>query len=222
MRIVIPLSAITDNNFLELRFALRGIAMYVPGPQITLIGALPKWCKDVEHIPATDSPETQWRERNIYRKLLQAPYNEFLYANDDHFLLQPWTNEAYHNGRVDKLLHSLTRGSIYRKTVLNTTMLYPKAMNFDVHCPLYLTRPMISRISRINWDRAFGYCMKTVICEANGVKGVQCDDLKIRKPIVNLQETVAHRAWFSTMDGVWDKSMIEEAKLLWPKKSPWE
>jgi hypothetical protein len=222
MRVVIPLSAISDNNFLELRFALRGIAMYVPNPQITLIGALPKWCRGVEHIPATDSPETHWRERNIYRKILLAPYEEFLYTNDDHFLLRPWDNQAFHNGRIDKLLMSLTRGSIYRKTVLNTTMLYPRAMNFDVHCPVYLTRAMLAKIARVNWDKPYGYCMKSLIASACGIVGVQCDDLKIRQPIVNLQETVAERAWFSTHDHCLDRSMIEEFKLLYPKKSPWE
>jgi hypothetical protein len=222
MHVVIPLSAVTDNNFLELRFALRGIAQHVAKPEITLIGALPKWCRGVEHIQATDSPETMYRERNIYRKLLLCPHAEYLYANDDHFLLKPWVNEAYHNGRIDKLLMSLTRGSIYRKTVLNTTMLYPKVMNFDVHCPIYLTRPQLAKIARVNFDRPYGYAMKSLIAGANNFVGVACDDLKIRKPIVNLQETVASRAWFSTMDGVWDKSMTDEMKLLYPHKSPWE
>jgi hypothetical protein len=222
MNVVIPLSAITDNNFLELRFALRGIAMYVDDPQITLIGACPKWCKGVEHIPATDSPETQWRERNIYRKLLLSPYSEYLCCHDDHFLLQPWAAVTYHNGRIDKLLMTLTRGSIYRKTVLNTTMLYPKAHNFDVHAPIFLKRAWLDKISRVNFSKPFGYCLHTLICEANSIQGVQYDDLKIRKPIVNLQETVAHRAWFSLHDRCLDRSMIEEFKLLFPKKSPWE
>ena len=117
---------------------------------------------------------------------------------------------------------TLTRGSIYRRTVLNTTMLYPKAMNFDVHAPTRMTQSQLSKIARVNFSKPYGYCLHTLYAATNNLTGIACADLKIRQPVVNLQEAIAGRVWFSTADRVMTKEMIDQFKVIYNQKSPWE
>jgi len=220
--VVIPLANQTTDNYVELRFALRSIAEFIPNAKITIIGGQPKWIKGVTHVPGTDSPDTIFRERNIFRKLLQSPHEDFIYANDDHFLLGYWTGEYLYEKRLEHRLYNLVRGSIYRRTITNTLRYFPKAFNFDIHCPMTISLSALQRLCKLDWNVDYGYCLKSVYCSMHSIEGTPSIDLKIRQPIANLQEAVAGKLFFSTADNVMDKSMISQFKEIYSHKSPWE
>ena len=205
-----------------MRFALRGIHMYVPEAEITLIGAKPDWVKGVHHVLANDSPEAQFRERNIFRKLLLSPHEEFLYANDDHFLLAPWQGKNYHEKRLENKLYTLVRGSIYRQTVNNTLRFFPKAFNFDVHCPITMNLSGLKLLEKYRWETPYGHCLKTLYAAVHRIEGEPCVDLKIRQVPKDLHAEVASREWFSTADGIFNADVIKAMRELYPHKSRWE
>jgi len=80
----------------ELRYSLRSIEKYLSGVgQVFIIGDCPDFLTNVIHIPATDEENREWKDRNIYRKLLIACNDvriseNFLFVNDDHYLTQPF------------------------------------------------------------------------------------------------------------------------------------
>ncbi len=52
---------------IELKYCLRGIEKFIEHPEIIIIAnRLPKWVKDVTHIPYKDTDLLKYKERNIY------------------------------------------------------------------------------------------------------------------------------------------------------------
>jgi len=217
--LVIPLIEHTDNDYLDLRFALRGFDLYLKPDRVFLIGAKPAWVKNVEHIPAEDIMQNDQREANMFRKLLLYPGEEFIYANDDHFLIAPWEEQYAWDVPLLSKFYSLGRGSNYQKTVANTRLIVPQGNNYDVHCPMLMHKTMLSKLERLRWNQPYGYCLKTVYVHVSKINGVQQVDLKIRQPFK--WPEIQGRRWFSTADGVVEKSMPVFNKL-YPKKSRYE
>lgn len=219
MELVIPLSEYTDNDYLDLRYALRGFDLYLKPSSVYLIGARPTWIQGIEHIPAKDRPESPMRERNMFEKLLLYPGTEFLYGNDDHFLLQPWKEEYAWDMTLNQKYHTLPNTSHYKMTVANSLRLAPAGNNYDVHCPMVMHREYLHRLAKADWRLPWGFCLKSIYASAAKISGVRYPDLKIRGAFRT--EAVRGRKWFSTSDGVVDKSLAAMNKL-YSKKSKYE
>lgn len=217
--LVIPLSDTTTNDYLDLRYALRGFELYLKPKRVFLIGALPTWCKNVVHIEAKDNPESNMRERNMFDKLLLYPGEEFVYGNDDHFLLTPWQEEYHWDMTLTQKYHSLSIKSNYKLTVANTMRVAPLEKNYDVHCPMTFRREYLHRLKKVRWNEPFGFCLKSLYAQTARIAGVQYPDLKLREPFKTAD--IKDRKWFSTADGVVEQSLGVMNKL-YPKKSRYE
>lgn len=219
MDLVIPLSQHSDNDFLDLRYALRSFEYFLRPDKVYLIGAKPKWAKGIEHIPADDHPDTKFREANIFQKLLLYPGEEFVYGSDDNFLLEPFKEEYPWDMLLAQKLYTMGRFSTYQKTISNTLRLFPHEKNFDGHAPTTMRRNILYRMRAIQWQTPYGFCMKTIYAGMAKIPGKQYPDLKLRAPFI--MKEVKDRKWFSTADGVVEKS-LKVMNKLYPKKSKYE
>jgi hypothetical protein len=213
------LASESANNFLDLRYALRGFELYVKPEKIYVIGGLPEWIQGVEHIPAKDHPEPHQRERNMFEKLLLCPADEFLACHDDHYLLYPWQEQYAWDMTLLNKFYSLSRNSNYKKTVANTLRIAPKGNNFDVHCPILMNRAILQKMRVFRWADPFGICVKSSYAMYARLAGVQMEDCKFRAPFT--AKELKGRSWFSTADGVVEK-MVPLFDKLYSKSSKYE
>lgn len=220
MKLVIPYR---DFRGSELKYCLRGIERYIPDPEITIIGDLPQWIRNVTHIPFKDNPQNQFRSRNIYDKIMLVDY-DFLFANDDHFLLQPFSADTFHYSGT--LLSELQRPHLsgsYRKTVQNTLSVFGDIKNFDTHCPIFYKAEFLKQIN-VDWTRPQGYCIKSVYAHLAGIEGTEYPDLKIRTPLPEKQikKLIEGRPYFSTGNYCFGKPMVNVLEEIFPEKSIYE
>ena len=72
--IVIPLGngCIWDDNN-ELKYALRSVQKHLKGfGDVIIVGQKPKWIKNIIHIPCDDKRGHEWRDYNIFSKIITA------------------------------------------------------------------------------------------------------------------------------------------------------
>lgn len=192
---------------------------------ITLVGDLPRIIQGVEHIPAKDDNGYQWAARNIYRKLKLAAdrYERFLVVHDDHFLLQSVLGAEYpyyHRGPIDPT--GKTFG--YSKLLGNTIDQFPSANDFDVHCPILMTAEGLAKLEILDWNKPYGYGVKTAYCYLNGIQGELFTDLKIAGPMKKdeILQAINGRHVFSTGSGAYTGEIERALKSLFPKPSKFE
>jgi hypothetical protein len=233
MSIVIPLGIGSRHNNLELRYCLRSIEKYLTGySDVFIVGDLPDWLRNVIHIPCPDyGDKTYDKERNIYTKIMAACADErvtddFLFMNDDHYLLQD-----YEAGKFPFYCHGWLRHHMtvtdYKHTVTNTMRAFEDSMPyFDIHCPIrYNKFKFEAAMSQLDWSKPFGYCIKTVYGNASmGVDAISYPDLKIKDgySAAKILELIADRSWFSIGDGAFDGDIRYVLQALYPHKSKYE
>lgn len=76
-----------------MRYSLRSLENVIGEIEVFLIGHKPAWAKNVRHIPFADG---NGRYKNTLNKLVMASLvsKEFLWMNDDFFIMRPTTIEA--------------------------------------------------------------------------------------------------------------------------------
>jgi hypothetical protein len=238
--IVIPLASNgfgSRYNNIELKYCLRSIENHLFGyGDIFLIGHLPKWVKNVIHIPATDEDRTWWKERNIYRKILLACEDprvseDFLFMNDDHFLLKDYVARefpVYYDGCVSD---QRDRDDQYGVSVQNTIRAmraagYRDEWNYDVHAPIVYNKILFKQMPGVPWEDRYGYCIKSLYQNWWGLVGVHYPDLKINQPLPGqrINELITGRHWFSIGNKALDmgSGMVGVLEELYQKKSLYE
>lgn len=206
----------------ELRYCLRGIEKFIEDPEITIIGDLPVWIKNVNHIPFKDNPELRFKERNIFQKLLLYDH-DFLFFNDDHFLLAPFNQDTYHySGMLNEEL--LDPGNCFRQTIKNTLELWSPIENYFRHAPMFIERGKLEMIKDLDWNKEWGYCIKSIYCYLHSIEGEEYPDLKIR--VLSLEPTIKRliegRPYFSTGNYAMNGEMTKVLSELYPIKSKYE
>lgn len=220
MQVVIPYR---DFNGQELKYALRGIERFIESPDITIIGDLPKWLHNVNHIPFKDNVQNQFRSRNIYEKIMLVDH-DFLFFNDDHFLLEPFSVDTFHySGTLSSELNRPNLSGCYRKTIKNTINVFGDIKNFDTHCPIFYKHEILKKI-KLDWTKPQGYCIKSVYCFLAGIEGTQYPDLKIRTPLREdqIRELIEGRPYFSTGNFCFERPMMNVLNEIFPEKSVYE
>ncbi len=132
-----------QNN--ELRYSIRSFVKYTNVSRIIIVGYLPDWIQNVEHIPFDDGPRKQL---NIHLKTLAACQIEleFIQAADDHFILQPVEFSARHYSGT--LLEKKFNGN-YANACYNTLAVCgPKSRFYNLHIPM--------RINAVHYESAVG------------------------------------------------------------------
>lgn len=203
MTLLIPLLNRSPNNFLELRYALRTMERNLPADRLILVGGLPSWCKPDIHISHPDAQTKSRKEENIRDKVLAGmPDGEFIFANDDHFILQHYY--------IFPNYYSKEFGGTggYLITIKNTD----RSLNYDVHCPIIMDADRFTTMCTGDWPE-WGYCLKTLY--TYGLPGLETADHKIREWQPGLP-------WFSTYDGCFAGVIMRNMQKLFPEPSKWE
>lgn len=230
MDVVIPYRNSSSNGF-ELRYTLRGIEKFFPELEnIFIIGDCPSFLQNVIHIPATDSPERQYKQLNIYRKLLTACEDKrvsdsFAWVSDDHFLLKPFQSEYYYSGPLEQSIVKFTPHQSFRQTLLNTMVALQNGNDYDQHCPYVFQKEKFIKVMKmVDWSKSWGYGIKSLYCNLTGIEGFCYSVLKVRLSLkfTELVELIYDRPFFSIDDRGLNDEMKSLLESLYPNKSQFE
>lgn len=203
---------------IELKYCLRGIEKYVDDAEVIVIGDLPKGVHNITHIPFKDRPEYKWKERNIYEKIMLVN-DDFLFFNDDHFLLEPFNYEYHYSGTLEDQIKEYSKNP-FAQVLRNTKEVFGNIKNYYRHQPILMKNHVFKKIN-VDWNKEWGYCVKSIYCHLAGVEGKEYPDLKIRRPTTekNIREQIKGRQYFSTEDGALNIDMIRVLESVYPNKS---
>lgn len=236
MDVVIPLGNGSNWNNTELKFALRSLVAYCHNvDNVYIIGEKPNWIKSIVHIPAMDMQGSQYKERNIYNKIMIACSlaelsPDFLFMNDDHYLLSriPPLWCYYHDMLSTTVDNRVAHDSYYyalRNTLEVLDSKHLPTKNFDCHAPVVYNKDKFKRVmSTYDWTVHYGYVIKSLYCNTLGINGKKCEDLKITSHLkcAHLEALVSGRKFFSIGDGATGSDMEIFLQYLFPKKSKYE
>jgi hypothetical protein len=230
--IVIPLGTGSRWNNTELRYCLRSIEKHITGyGDIFIIGEYPSWLQNCVHIPATDIEQSWAKERNIYAKIMLACNDDrvtedFLFMNDDHFLLKDYVAGEFPY-YWDSVLNEYMTITQYKYTVNNTLHYVHGALigNFDVHAPIVYNKNRFKEaMAPLDWSIKFGYCIKSMYCDINGIIGTKYPDLKLKEslPYEKIIHQIAGRPWFSIGDAARQGDLLQVLNDLYSIPSKYE
>ncbi len=220
MILVIPLR--NDNRYDQLRFALRSITKHHNIIDCILVGGKPLWYTGT-HIPHKDYGPV-FKEANIRDKVLAAAQHieqtygnvsigvnhvEFLFANDDHILIQPLAT-TYNKGLLSETLSRRTGNGSYTRMLRNTFEHYGDVLNTDCHCPMIMNTEGVKK-TNFEWP-AFGIGFKTCYAQENKVPSEFMEDYKTSNDIP------LTRQWFS----ITDNFPLQKLVALLPEKGKFE
>jgi hypothetical protein len=181
------------KNF-EIRMSLRSVEKYLTGVKdVWIVGKLPDFLTNVNHIPLEDTHLVpDWNIMEKIKKACEHPdiTEEFLFMNDDHFLLKPFeaaTFPFYHRNGLDEYVKRRGLDSYGRRS--NNTLQRLKALglpikHFDVHTPiLYKKELFLEHVANADWkDKKDGFIIKSLYANSLNIEGVDYKDNKINRP----------------------------------------
>lgn len=223
-------------NDTELRYSLRSIEKHLKNyKDIWVIGECPAFLQNVKHIYFKD--EHPCKETNIYRKVLRACQekeitDDFLFFNDDHFLLQDFNAKEFPYFWKSNLRDSskmMKPGNRYKKAVDNAYRtlhsLGLETKSFDTHTPIiYNKKKFIEVMTKFNWDQKVSYVVKSMYANSLQIEGVREVDCKINSQLTEqeIKEVIKDRKVFSMGNGAIGFRMLSVLNDLYPKASKYE
>lgn len=218
MTLFIPLSPNSTWNDNELRYALRSWEKYSPPSEVVIIGPkVPDWLTGVTWMGWNKNYS---KPRDIYEKtkLMSQYYTEFIFANDDHFLLDPFKDDPGYQG----LIRDFRGGSeTFMRYVSNTAKIFPAAKYFDIHEPM---RMEAKYINCMYYPMKGEMLLKTAYGATAGVNGRPATDCKIDRHIrYDEIDTLLQGRWcFSVGDQGLNNDMKRWLADRFPDKSKYE
>lgn len=233
--IVIPLGP-SKIDWLDLRYALRGIENHVKNYRdIWLIGQKPSWVRNVKHLPHSDNPKPEWKEKNIWSKIMAACLvpeitEEFAMWNDDHLIIDDIdisTYPYYYKGSCYESM--LANNNFYRATMNHTRKLLERRgfedRNADSHCPIrYIKGEFITTFEEEHWRTKWGYGIKSLYCAFNRKEMVYMKDCKLKKKytLEEVRKKAEGRHVISCTDAPMKAGLLEFLQEKFPNKSQYE
>lgn len=224
----IPLVAGSPREDMELRYMLRGLAKHHPGASPLVVGHRPRWYTG-PHLDFRELPQG-CKENKIRLKLAaacEATPGGVVFANDDHFLVKPFTGLNYYSGDL-KLVDECLHGGPYKATIKNTAAVTGWHFKyFDVHTPLVIDSALFLSFcdqTQAHWAGRRTMLLKSYYAYYAGLLGTKYTDIKIDAPLdfIELVNLVQHREIFSTGDNFITRSLLRLWNSLYPERSPWE
>lgn len=233
--ILIPLGS-SNIGHIDLRYALRSIERHVKNYRdIWIIGDLPQWIKGVKNIPHSDDPLPEWKEKNIYNKIMAGCLSpnvtdSFLFTNDDIYLLEDVDATQYPYYYKGTCYESMVANkNHYRKTMYHTKSLLErrgfKDINADAHCPIiYNKKEFLTTFEPEHWDTKWGYGIKSLYCAFNRKDMVYLNDCKIKKKLTleQVRRVAEGRHVISCTDAPLKAGLLEFLQERFPTKSKYE
>ncbi len=241
MDIVIPLGKGSrwENN--ELRYTLRSIEKYITGTsRLFIVGLCPDWLTgDFVHIPFEDAPGGEFRDLNIFSKILAACSDQrlsssFIYFSDDHYLLTRHNVSEYpyfFKGSLSDTVARMSDRQPYRRVLENTVSLLSKKFctvnDFQCHCPVVYDKNLFWGLKTAFGPELLiqhGFAIKSLYCNYYKIPGVPYTDLKIIEPLSfqQIAEALDNRAFFSIGNRSLSGGIKEFLQYLYPLKSKYE
>lgn len=233
--IVFPLGGGSIWDDREIRYSLRSIEKHLTGYRdIYLVGRLPQFLQGVRHISYGD--EHHCKETNIYEKVLRACQepsisDDFLFFNDDHFLLkdvEAINFPFYFKGDLRATSRGLRPGT-YRRCIENTyKALNEKNLptkNFDSHCPIvYNKQFFLDEMPRYDWTGKTTYILKSLYADTKQIEGERRTDCKIgsQHTVAGVMEIIRSKDVFSMGNGGVGPNLLAVLDQLYPNPSRWE
>jgi len=234
--LVIPLGRGGTVEDIELRYCLRSVEKHIKNVRnVVIVGFKPDWIKGIIHLPTED--DHACKETNIYRKVLLACQDpditeDFLFFNDDHFILQDFDADNFpffYKGDLLFVLKHLPPYNKYstcvHKTAYKLKELGLETKNFDTHTPiLYNKQKFIEVMTQHDWAPRFGYVVKSLYANQLKIEGVKEPDCKMNDfpSIESFYERIKERKVFSIGGG----ALCDGLKYVWdelyPIPSRWE
>lgn len=181
-----------------------------------IIGDKPRWIKNVSHIPFKDDNRALFKSKNIFDKISLID-EEFIFFNDDHYLLRDFDKRYYYSGTMKTELNRGTNGC-YR-TTKNTLEKFGNIKNFDIHCPIVYKPGVLKLIKKLDWTKPGGYCIKSIYCALEGIEGVEYPDNKV----YNDKSVIDYDLfYFSSANGALSPKIISILDTHFPLKSQYE
>lgn len=219
----------------ELRYSLRSIEqnLHMPDLELVIVGDTPPgWMKDALHIPVA-SMDYLGKAANISRAvwfgaraLGRDGIEDFIYLDDDYFLLDP-TNSVMtvHGGRldahIDRCAKHLRAGHWFTSAMIETYAALidemPNLSTFELHRPLpvdvdeaiELLEPIQGR--EVFWRTWYGNMSRT------GMEAVLGHDGRyVGKTLP------AGSPWVSSEDMAWSEWLGRRISAMFPEPSRWE
>jgi len=232
--VVIPIKSESKYGNTELVYALRSLQDKLKlESEVFICGEKINSLQGLKYIHCKDEKGKEWKERNIYRKILAACNDDrvsenFIFMNDDHYLLEELETIPYlHKG---ELMDTMKKANVDYRRSLNHSRKYllsqgKPTLDYDTHFPIiYNKRKFSATFVCMNWEVPFGYVIKSIYCNINGVPGEYGGDYKIHVPMKyhQLKERLKNKKFFSTADGVMNTDMIKLLNELYGRPSSYE
>lgn len=224
----------------ELKYALRSFCDNLLGLRdVYIVGeSLPSWSCGLKLLYFKEYEKSQeLKEFRIFSKTLFACQHEeisddFLFANDDHFILQPMQIKdfPFHYREEDMIdtINNSVKNAAWKTTLRNTReYLINKgfeAKMFDTHCPIIYNKFQFSLLDRVDWSKPHGYGIKSLYANTAQISGSIYPDGKLFPSEQNkarIEEKLANRMYFSTSPII-PFVQQEIIKTLFPNKSRFE
>ena len=214
MTIYIPYK---HNGEDALKYALRGIEKNFPHDVVLITDNPPEWYKGKL---AYCSDNTGRKQFNIINKLWAIRDENFIYWNDDHFLIKPIEEiKTWYEGTITQALNKA--GGRYYEAVRNTYEHFGDVKYYDIHTPAVFTREQIQRVFKLEWSDKEFVIKTAALCQE---EGEEMKDLKINRPISKeaINDLVKDRTFFSTGPMGYKTQMVSYLNELFPSKSKFE
>ncbi len=193
--VVYPLGFGSRLKDFEIRMSIRSVEKNLSNVKdIWVVGQCPDWLK-VNHIPATDPFDIP--DRNIMAKILKACdepgiSEDFLFMNDDHFLLKPFDAELFPYYYSEEMDNYIKRRGMdnYGKRANNVLQhLKEKGLPtkyFDTHTPIIYNKTKFKEImSGVDWNKPNAYLIKSLYANSLKIEGTYQRDYKSNHPPIH-------------------------------------
>lgn len=176
-------SAWRDN---ELRYSLRSIETNLPHDRVFVAGKLPKFLKDVIHLPIADSGGD--KIVNVIQKLRKACLDarlgdRFILMNDDFFVLRPVERILpCHRGFLADSIRSCRERYYLAAMRATQDFLWERGvsgpLDYSLHRPFVLDKRKALAVSEAIGDRRLLF--RTIYGNLEKIGGARTGDVKLR------------------------------------------
>lgn len=227
----------TAMAFNELRYSLRSLDLYMKNYRnVFIVGLLPAFIDPdkVIHIEQYDQYENP--AKNIATKVLAACLDErlsdeFVFMNDDYFLLKPIdaTNYPHFYKNTLEQAMQMNRGSSYLWHLKQTYDILRQRnkplKNFDGHCPMIFKKSaMTSVIGDYPWNVKNGYTLRSLYCNSLFIEGELRQDMKFntKRDEQKMRKALVGKDCFSIGDGAVNRDLRVMLQDMFPQPSKFE
>lgn len=224
--LVFPLGTGSTHANIEIKYSLRSVEKHLSNVgKVFIIGVDIPFLKDIHHLSFKETANNH--NENIRQKVLAACYHpeiseDFLFMNDDHFLLQDFdlpNFPNYYKGTLED--YKFKNNGWYLADLLWTQgKIGNNALNFDTHTPIIYNKTRFKE--RLGNVEPVGILIKSMY--AHGLEGTKEPDAKLyrRHTMREIEYKTQSAPCFSICDRAINEDLMKFLNYLYPKKSRWE